>query len=742
MGKLAFRHSFRHPCFFSSFSPFADILKQQGHFHDLNAVAFSPNGQLAATGGDDGKLKIWNTATGFCFVTFTEHTAPITAVTFMGGKGTGHGLAVVSASLDGTVRAFDLVRYRNFRTFTPAPGSPPVQFTCLAVDEGGELVMAAGMEPFGIHVWSVQTGKLLDVLSGHEGPISSLSYSTASGLLASSSWDKTVKLWDLYGDGAATETLRHNSDALAVAFRPDGLQLAVATLDGILHFWDAKKGVELGTIDARRDAAGGRKVGDATKLASSSTAAKCFNSIAYTADGECLLAGGRSKYACLYAITPKLLLRKWQISHNRSLDGILDKLSGKDLGEAGNMALLDLDDAEDPDKRRLPDPSLPGAKRGDMASKRNIRQEVRAKCLCFSPTGRSFAIATTEGLLLYSLDEAMVFDPFELGEDTNPDACQEALEDGQFVKALLVSLHLNEGWLIVKVLEALPVQALSLLFSFVPSPFLARLIDIIASKLHPTGADRSPHVEFFLRALLALLTAHSKKIRDRPTTFAGSLRSAQRALVAQRDALAKMIDSNAHTLAFLAEGFGGLTDNSSSSSASAAASSGDGDDEENKASLGKAVVEELDDGHHSDDDDDDDEGWIVPTSSSSSAAAGAGKTASKSAAAPKGNGKGKSTNRAGKGGDGDDDDDEAYKQPAVKSMVSKDYEDVKQQQSASSSAGAAVAASNNSSAKAKAPVSGSKTEKTSQPPPAKKAKKEEKVEVAEKQTGGKKKAAK
>jgi periodic tryptophan protein 2 len=45
-----------------------------GHFYDLNVVAYSPDGQLIATGGDDGKVKIWNTRSGFCFVTFTEHS--------------------------------------------------------------------------------------------------------------------------------------------------------------------------------------------------------------------------------------------------------------------------------------------------------------------------------------------------------------------------------------------------------------------------------------------------------------------------------------------------------------------------------------------------------------------------------------------------------------------------------------------------------------------------------------------
>ena len=48
---------------------------------------------------------MWNTLSGFCFVTFTEHIAGITGVTF-----NQNGQVVISASLDGTVRAFDLNR--------------------------------------------------------------------------------------------------------------------------------------------------------------------------------------------------------------------------------------------------------------------------------------------------------------------------------------------------------------------------------------------------------------------------------------------------------------------------------------------------------------------------------------------------------------------------------------------------------------------------------------------------------
>ena len=55
---------------------------------------------------------------------------------------------------------FDNFRYRNFRTFT----SPhPVQFSSLTLDPSGDIVCAGGLDSFDIYVWSMQTGRLLEV---------------------------------------------------------------------------------------------------------------------------------------------------------------------------------------------------------------------------------------------------------------------------------------------------------------------------------------------------------------------------------------------------------------------------------------------------------------------------------------------------------------------------------------------------------------------------------------------------
>ena len=49
------------------------------------------------------------------------------------------------------------------------------------------------------------------------------------------------------------------------------------------------------------------------------------------------------------------------------------------------------------------------------------RPIIRTKCLRIAPTGRSFAAATTEGVLVYSVDESFIFDPTDLDIDVTPE---------------------------------------------------------------------------------------------------------------------------------------------------------------------------------------------------------------------------------------------------------------------------------------------------------------------------------
>ena len=77
--------------------------------------------------------------------------------------------------------------------------------------------------------------------------------------------------------------------------------LAAATLDGAIALWDARDASQVASIDGRSDVAGGRSV--LSKVSSKNAhGSKCFRSLCFSADGGALLAGGNSKFVCLYSV--------------------------------------------------------------------------------------------------------------------------------------------------------------------------------------------------------------------------------------------------------------------------------------------------------------------------------------------------------------------------------------------------------------------------------------------------------
>ena len=86
-----------------------------------------------------------------------------------------------------------------------------------------------------------------------------------------------------------------------------------------------------------------------------------------------------------------------------------------------------------------------------------LKKDQHSYCLHFCP-GRAWSAATTEGLLTYSLDVAMVFDPYDLAMDVTPESTKEVLQNREFSKALMLSFRLNEQDLILHVVENIPPQ--------------------------------------------------------------------------------------------------------------------------------------------------------------------------------------------------------------------------------------------------------------------------------------------
>jgi len=86
------------------------------------------------------------------------------------------------------------------------------------------------------------------VLHGHTRGVWSVSFSPDGQILASSSDDETVRLWDVR-DGQCLQVLRgHTKSICSVSFSPNGLTLVSGSQDQTIKLWDVRTGECIKTL--------------------------------------------------------------------------------------------------------------------------------------------------------------------------------------------------------------------------------------------------------------------------------------------------------------------------------------------------------------------------------------------------------------------------------------------------------------------------------------------------------------
>ena len=79
-------------------------------------------------------------------------------------------------------------------------------------------------------------------LAGHTGSVDSVTFSPDGSVLASGSYDKSIKLWDV-ATGEEIRTLTGHMYAIySVTFSPDGRTLASASYDKTIKLWNVRTG--------------------------------------------------------------------------------------------------------------------------------------------------------------------------------------------------------------------------------------------------------------------------------------------------------------------------------------------------------------------------------------------------------------------------------------------------------------------------------------------------------------------
>jgi hypothetical protein len=201
------------------------------------ALAYRPDGKLLAAGGY-GEVLLLDPATGDVAGKLPGQTAKVTALAF---SRDGRHLAVASgaAGTAGQVGLYSLPP-------DGLPGTSPVRVLAahkdlihdVAFSPDGKTLATCSYDRL-IKLWDVTTGAELRALKDHSDAAYGVAFSPDGRLLASAAADRAVKVWEV-ATGTRLYTLGESTDWLyAVAWSPDGRHLAAAGVDKSIRVWQA-----------------------------------------------------------------------------------------------------------------------------------------------------------------------------------------------------------------------------------------------------------------------------------------------------------------------------------------------------------------------------------------------------------------------------------------------------------------------------------------------------------------------
>nr|XP_040053488.1 LOW QUALITY PROTEIN: U4/U6 small nuclear ribonucleoprotein Prp4 [Gasterosteus aculeatus aculeatus] len=163
-----------------------EILHQEGHSKGVHDLHFHPDGSLAATGGLDAFGRVWDLRTGRCIVFLEGHLREIYSVHF---SPNGHHLATGSG--DNTCKVWEL---RNRKCLYTVPAHQNLVSAVRFQPTDGHFLLTGAYDNTA-KVWSHPGWTPLKTLAGHEGKVMSVDVSPDGKLIATSSYDRTFKLW-------------------------------------------------------------------------------------------------------------------------------------------------------------------------------------------------------------------------------------------------------------------------------------------------------------------------------------------------------------------------------------------------------------------------------------------------------------------------------------------------------------------------------------------------------------------
>jgi WD40 repeat protein len=211
--------------------------EDSGHHDRVEFVAFSPNGEMLATGGCDDKVILWDIGKQEARFTIRRHSKRIRGLAF-----SPDGKTLATTGGDGTLRFTNTEIGEQIASVGDGERDC---FDAVAYSPDGRRVACANADE--VSVWDAATLKRLFHFKGYPGIVLALAFSPNGNILATGSQNDVTKLWNMR-TGKIYRTIKFSPNVNSLTFSPDSRVLAAGG-DTNVKLWDVATGKEYGPAE-------------------------------------------------------------------------------------------------------------------------------------------------------------------------------------------------------------------------------------------------------------------------------------------------------------------------------------------------------------------------------------------------------------------------------------------------------------------------------------------------------------